>query len=71
MTSFNYGGKKASEAGLTCRYHPSNIMPDGIFCNTMGWGDNLFFFFVRVITSFLQHERDGFRLVIITSTGFV
>ena len=28
MTSFNYGGKKARDVGLTCRCHLSNIMPD-------------------------------------------
>ena len=37
MTSFNYGGKKARDVGLTCRCHLSNIMPDSIFYD-MGWG---------------------------------
>ena len=38
MTSFNYGGKKARDVGLTCRCHLSNIMPDSIFYDSMGWG---------------------------------
>ena len=38
MTSFNYGGKKAKDVGLTCRCHLSNIMPDSIFCDSVGWG---------------------------------
>ena len=37
MTSFNYGGKKARDVGLTCRCHLSNIMPDSIFYDSMGW----------------------------------
>ena len=36
VTSFNYGGKKARDVGLTCRCHLSNIMPDSIFCDSMG-----------------------------------
>ena len=36
--SFNYGGKKARDVGLTCRCNLSNIMPDSIFYNRMGWG---------------------------------
>ena len=38
MTPFNYGGKKARDVGLTCRCHLSNIMPDSIFYDSMGWG---------------------------------
>ena len=38
MTSFNYGGKKARDVDLTCRCHLSNIMPDSIFYDSMGWG---------------------------------
>ena len=45
MTSFNYGGKEARDVGLTCRCHLSNIMPDSIFCDSMGWGITCFFFF--------------------------
>ena len=37
MISFNYGGKKARDVGLTCRCHLSNIMPDSIFYDSMGW----------------------------------
>ena len=49
MTSFNYGGKKARGVGLTCRCHVSNIMPDSIFYDSMGWGLTCLFF-LRVIT---------------------
>ena len=44
MTSFNYGGKKARDVGLTCRCHLSNIMPDSIFYDSMGWGITFSFF---------------------------
>ena len=44
MTSFKYGGKKARDVGLTCRWHLSNIMPGSIFCDSMGWGDDSVFF---------------------------
>ena len=30
MISIDYGGKKARDVALTCRYHLSNIMPDSI-----------------------------------------
>ena len=36
--SFNYGGKKARDVSLTCRCQLSNIMPDSIACDPMGWG---------------------------------
>ena len=35
MTSFNYGGKKARDIGLTFRCHLSNIMPDSIFYDSI------------------------------------
>ena len=44
MTSFNYGGKKARDVGLTCRCHLSNIMPDSIFCDSMEWRITYLFF---------------------------
>ena len=49
MTSFNYGGKKARDVALTCRYHLSNVMPNSIFYDNMGWGMTQFvcFFFLR------------------------
>ena len=50
MTSFNYGGKKARDVGLICRCHLSNIMPDSIFYDSMGWGI-AFLIFLRVITT--------------------
>ena len=62
MTSFNYGGKKARDVGLTCRCHLSNIMPDSIFCDSMGWGMTqlllllLLLFFVVVVVVFLGVE---------------
>ena len=49
MTSFNYGGKEARDVGLTCRCHLSNIMPDSIFYDSMGWGITCLF--LRVITT--------------------
>ena len=55
MTSFNYGGKKARDVGLTCRYHRRNIMPDSMFYDSSGLGIIIFFsffyFFVKVITT--------------------
>ena len=52
MTSFNYGGKKARDVGLTCGCHLSNIVPDSIFYDSMGWGITCrFLFFLRVITT--------------------
>ena len=51
MTSFNYGGKEARDVGLTCRCHLSNIMPDSIFYDSMGWGITCLFFFLRVIAT--------------------
>ena len=38
MTSFNYGGQKARDVGLTCRCHMSNIMSDSIVYDSKGWG---------------------------------
>ena len=46
MTSFNYGGKKARDVGLTCRCHLSNIMPDSIYYDGMGCRITCRFFFV-------------------------
>ena len=53
MTSFNNGGKKARDLGLNRRCHQSNIMPDSIFYDSMGWGITCWFFyyFLRVITT--------------------
>ena len=76
MKSFNYGGKKARDVGLTCRCHLSNIMPDSIFYDSMGWGIAcrffcFFLFFLKGDNHCLpQHKRDGFRsLIIITPMG--
>ena len=74
MTSFNYGGKKARDVGLTCRCHLSNIMPDSIFYDSMGWGMTqlllLLLFFLRGGNRCLpQHRRDGFSLITITPVG--
>ena len=53
-TSFNYGGEKARDVGLTCRCHLSNIMLDSIFYDSMGWGmTQLFFVVVVVVVVFL------------------
>ena len=67
MTSFNYGGKEARDVGLTCRCHLSNIMPDSIFYDSMGWGITFLFFVVLLFCFFKgdndclpQHQRDTF-----------
>ena len=63
MTSFNYGAKKARDVGLTCRCHLSNIMPDSIFYESMGF---FFFFFLKDDNHCLpQQERDRFSCPII------
>ena len=66
----NYGGKKTRDPGLTCRSHLSNIMPDTIFYDSMGWGNGeklLLFFFCKGDNYCLpQHRRDGLSLIIIT-----
>ena len=69
MTSFNYGGKKARGVGLTCRCHVSNIMPDSIFYDSMGWGLTCLFF-EGDNHGLPHHKRDGFSsLFIITPMG--
>ena len=45
MTSFNYGGKKARDAGHTCRCHLNNIMLDSTYYDSIGWGMSQFVFF--------------------------
>ena len=64
MTPFNCVGKKARSVGLTCGCHLSNIMPDSIFYDSMGWGMTQFFlvfllFFLVgvVIAVFLRIEE--------------
>ena len=60
MTPFNYGGKKARDVALTCRCHLSNIIPDSIFYDSMGWGMTQFFVFFLVgvvIAVFLSIEE--------------
>ena len=57
MISFNYGGKKARDVGITCRCHLSNIMPDSIFYDSMGWGITCPFF-SRVITTVFLSMKD-------------
>ena len=74
MTLFDYGGKKARDVGLTYRCHLSNIMPDSIFYDSMGWGMTqlllLLLFFLRGGNRCLpQHRRDGFSLITITPVG--
>ena len=68
ITSFNYGGKKARDGGLTCRCHLSNIMTGSIFNESMGWGITCPFLFFKGDNHCLpQHKRDGFSsLIIIT-----
>ena len=69
MTSFDYGGKKARDVGLTCRSHLSNIMPDSIFHDSMGWGITQFFSFSGGNHCLPQHTRDGFSVTTITPMG--
>ena len=76
MTLFKNGGKKAKNVGLTCRCHLSNIVPDSIFYDSMGWGMTqllllfFLFFFHRVGNRCLpQYLRDGFSLITITAVG--
>ena len=58
MKSFNYGGKKARDVGLTCRCHLSNIMSGSIFYDSRGWGMTQFVFFLGVaIAVFLTIEE--------------
>ena len=59
MTSFNYGGKKARAVGLTCRYHLSNIMPDSIFYDSMGWGITCRFFLIFFLFLFFAFFKGG------------
>ena len=49
MTSFNYGGQKARDVGLTFRCQLSNIMPDSIFYDSKGWGITCLF--LEIITN--------------------
>ena len=67
MTSFNYDGKEARDVGLTCICHLSNIMPNSIFYDSMGWGITclFLFFFEGDIHCLPQHKRDGFSCLII------
>ena len=70
MASFNYSGNKARGVGLTCRCHLSNIMPDSVFYDSMGWGITCPFFFESDIDCLPQRKRDGFScLIIITPIG--
>ena len=71
MTSFNYGGKKARDVGLTYRCHLSNIMPDSIFYDSMEWGMTQFFLFFFRGGNYChpQHRKDGFSLITITPVG--
>ena len=59
MTSFNYGGKKARDVGLTCRCHLSNIMPDSIFYDNIKWGITCLFFRVITTVFFSIKEMDS------------
>ena len=63
MTSFNYGGKKARDVGLTYRCHLSNIFPDSIFYDSLGWEITHRLFFRVITTVFLRiKEMDSIVL---------
>ena len=38
MSSFNYGGKRTRDVGLTCRCYLSDIMRDSIFYDSINGG---------------------------------
>ena len=65
MTSFNYGGKEARDVGLTCNCHMSNITPDSIFFDSIGWGMThfllLLLFFSGGNCHLPQYRRGGFK----------
>ena len=63
--SFNYGGKKARDVGLTCRCHLSTIMLGSIFYDSTGWGIACLFFLKSNNHCLPQHERYGFSSLII------
>ena len=71
MTSFNYGGKKARDVGLTCRFHLSNIMPGGIFYDSIECKITQFVFYsLRGGNHCLpHHRRDEFSIITITPMG--
>ena len=52
--TFNYAGKRARDVGLICRCHLSNIKPDSIFYDSMGWGITCLFLRVIITTFFLS-----------------
>ena len=58
--TFNFGGKKARDVGLTSRCHLSGFMPDNIFYDGMGWGTTQFFFVFFVLFFFLGVVIDVF-----------
>ena len=59
--TFNFGGKKARDVGLTSRFHLSNFMPDNIFYDGMGWETTQFIFcFFLFCFSFLGVVIDVF-----------
>ena len=67
MTSFNYGGKEARDVGLTCRCHLSNIMPDSIFYDSMGWGITCpLFFFLRVTATVFLSIKEMNSVVLLS-----
>ena len=55
VRSFKYDGKQARNAGVTSRYHLSNIMSDGIFHDPWQYGqsDNLLFIVFAVVVFFV------------------
>ena len=65
MTSFNYGEKKARDAGLTCRYYLSNIIPDSTFYDSMRYEIT---FLKKRDNHFLFESEDS--RVVISLTGF-
>ena len=55
--TFNYGGKKGRDIGLTCRCHMSNVMPDSVFYDSMGCGMTQCFFLGVVIAVLFSIEK--------------
>ena len=57
LTSFSYDGKKARDVGVFGRCHLNNIMPDGIFYDSMGWGITIVFLSIKEWIQLFYHYR--------------
>ena len=62
--------KKSRDESLTCRCLLSNIMPETIFYDSMGWRMSQFFFLRGGNRCLPQHRTNGFSLTIIRPVGW-